>query len=84
MTQGDQSGGAKRKPRRATKAEVQAREAAYQRGVHDGQMAAFTMMTFIAHPDLLSELLEGRATALASALRAIGGDQARVEGNDDA
>jgi hypothetical protein len=46
---------------------------AYSRGVHDGQMAAFTMMAFVTHPELLEELLEGRATALVKALRAIKG-----------
>jgi hypothetical protein len=70
MTDRGQSAG---KPRRKPKSQAQKVREAYQRGVQDGQMAAFTMMAFVTHPDLLEELLDGRATALTKALRAIGG-----------
>jgi hypothetical protein len=55
------------------KSQAQKVRDAYQRGLADGQHTAFTMLALIHHPDLLSELLEGRSRALAAAFKALGG-----------
>lgn len=70
MTLRDQSAAKKRKPR----SHAQQLRDAYHKGVHDGQMSAMTMLAVIEHPQILEELLEGRAKALTDALRAIKGE----------